>query len=251
MHLNEFYVIVNNVTGSSASIFKTKRKGLVNKTEELRRKVLEKSSALFNEKGFDNVTLSNIIYEAGISETHFFRVFKQEKFKTGLGIKEGILVAIYHYIWKPFNQLTKEVVMDNKYNHCNARERITFLYQTILTELENLDELGTTFIMQIRKTGELGAQIVEAGMKEFAETIDQLIIQGQKEGTFRKDLNYMILRQQLIGCGENYLIGKVWQRRASYPADYTITDSMKSFQALLDGICVIDKKKTRLKNRQK
>lgn len=206
--------------------------------QEQRINILKASSELFNETGFANTSVRRIAKRAGVSEPQLYRRFDEEmEAAEGMDFKQVILIALFKDTWFNFNQVTETVVHGSQYSNLNAREKIFFLWRSLLSSIQELSTLGVSFVMEIRQHGRLGEMVVKAGMDRFASLIDDLITQGQKDGVFLSNLHPQALRQEMIGCGENILVGWIWKEQAAYPADYTIDDACAVYNAFLNGVC--------------
>jgi TetR/AcrR family fatty acid metabolism transcriptional regulator len=151
------------------------------------------------------------------------------------GRKGNILVAIIRDAWRNLVPLGQRVLADQR----NAKEKLLQLYRAVLQAVMADGNRGTVLLMQSRHLGEVGRQIPQEGFITFIQLLDAIIQEGQQQGLFRPDLNAQAIRQHLIGCGENALMGLLRHRMLpSYPADYTLDDACRVFEAVIDGISV-------------
>lgn len=192
--------------------------------------VLRAAIKLFAQKGCDKTSVADIGEHAGFSgrvEMQVLRLFE--------GRKGNILVAIIRDAWRNLVPLGERVLADQR----NTKEKLLQFYRAILETIIADGDRGTVLLMQSRHLGEVGRQIPQQGFIKFIQLLDAIIQERQQQGLFRPDLNAQAIRQHLIGCGENALMGLLRHRMlSSYPADYTIDDAFRVFEAVLDGISV-------------
>lgn len=190
--------------------------------------VLRAAIELFAQKGYDETSMRDIAALAGLMgrvEMQVLRLFE--------GRKGNILVAIIRDAWRNLVPLGERVLADQR----NTKEKLLQFYRAILEAIIADGDRGTVLLMQSRHLGEVGRQIPQEGFITFIQLLDTMIEEGQQQGLFRPDLNAQAIRQHLIGCGENALMGLLRHRMlSSYPADYTIDDACSVFEAVLDGL---------------
>lgn len=185
---------------------------------------------LFAQKGYDETSMPDIAARAGLMG----RVDMQVSRLFG-GRKGNILVAIIRDAWRNLVPLGQRILTDQR----NPKEKLLELYRAVLQAIMDDGDRGTVLLMQSRHLGEVGRQIPQQGFITFVQFLDAIIQEGQLQGVFRPDLNTQAVRQHLVGCGENALMGWLRHRMlSSYPADYTIDDACRVIEAVLDGISV-------------
>ncbi len=186
---------------------------------------------LFAQKGFNETSLPDIARLAGLRGD---RPDVQVPRRFG-GRKGDILVAIIRDAWRNLVPLGERVLTDQT----STKEKLIELYRAILQAVIADGDRGTVLLMQSRQLGEVGRQIPQQGFITFIQFLDAIIQGGQQQGLFRPDLNTQAIRQHLIGCGESALMGLLRHRMlSSYPADYTVDDACRVFEAVLDGMSV-------------
>lgn len=196
-------------------------------TEEEKRKrrerIMSAASELFAEKGIAKTTLKQISKKVKLSDPQILDLFEDRK--------NNIPNAIIVDSWVKINEVFQKSLDDTTQNE---KEKCLFLFRAII-EILMASPQGIVFVMESRHPVEFTGEFI--GLDHFAGLIDRIIQKGQQEGIFRSDLNHQAVRQQIIGCGENILVGWVWKKRIPlYPAEYTIDEACRVFEAILDGI---------------
>ena len=198
--------------------------------EARRRRVLRAASELYAEKGLNSTTLDEIAERAQVSgASEISRLFRQKSYK------ETILIEIFRLNWRYVLGVTRNIANNSSRN---ARQKLLLIYRRILERIIKSGSFGIVFAMEGRKHGSLGVKLIGTGAIEFAVLIDGIIQEGQQTKIFLPNLNVQAIRQMLIGCCENIVLGLIWQTRAPHLANYTLDDAYRALEAILDGISV-------------
>ena len=198
--------------------------------EERRKRVLQAASELYAEKGLNSTKLDEIAERARVSSTaEITRLFRDKPYK------ETILIEIIRLNWRYVLRVSRNIANSSSRN---ARQKLLLIYRRILQRIIKSGSFGIVFAMEGRKHGSLGVQLIGTGAIEFAVLIDSIIQEGQQAKIFLPNLNVQAIRQMLIGCCENIVLGLMWQARAPRLADYTINEACRAFEAILEGISI-------------
>ncbi len=198
--------------------------------QKRRKRVLRAASELYAEKGLNDTTIDEIAARAEVSGApEISRLFRHRPYK------ETMLIEIFRLNWRYVLGVTRNVANDSSRN---ARQKLLLIYRRILERIIKSGSFGTVFAMEGRRHGSLGVKLIGTGAIDFAVLIDSIIEEGQHTKVFLSDLNIQAIRQMLIGCCENIVLGLMWQTRAPHLADYTLDDACRALEAILNGISV-------------
>ncbi len=201
------------------------RKSRAESQREQRERILRVASELFAKRGLRNTPLWEIAQGAGMSHTQVLDLFGHTK--------DNIIVEVLRSNWEQANAVVRAIADDQT---IDAKQKLQLLYRQTIGAIRDAGAAGVVAIMESREPGELGEKFVQARLADFTTLVDGIILEGQQQGVFRSDLDAQAIRQQLIGCGENILLGWIWKEQTSYPADYSFDDACRVFDALLNGL---------------
>lgn len=142
---------------------------------QTRDKIFTAATELFNEMGFDNVTIRKICKKAEVAVGTFYLHFNS---------KHEILYEIYHKADEIFE---KKQISEKK--DLNTVEKIAELIRTQLS-------IAATFHLQSDAVKQLYIYQMQSDNKyflsedrKFFKQLDKIIENAQKDGEFRKDIN--------------------------------------------------------------
>jgi AcrR family transcriptional regulator len=151
---------------------------------ETRQKLFETSIALFNERGYESVTIDDICETIGVSKGAFYSHFKS---------KDQIIVENFMYL----NAGYEEALGDRK----TAGSAFEKLYAFQLYAMGKLEEIGWKAVKLVYHV-ETGAGKSKSFLtsKSFSlyKIILSLIKEGQKNGEIRKDQSADAITETLV-----------------------------------------------------
>lgn len=136
--------------------------------------ILQVSTKLFTEKGFEKTSLQDIIDKLGMSKGAIYYHFNS---------KEDILAAVMK---QQFNYA--EQMLDNLIEHTeapNAREKLILILEVLIADHE-LHSMDNVLVTQI-KNPQFVVTGIQESVKTNAPTIAQMIIEGNKDGSFKTE----------------------------------------------------------------
>ena len=160
--------------------------------------ILEAALKVIAENGFHGSQVSKIAKEAGVADGTIYLYFKN---------KEDILISLFQAklgsLVEQFNESVKE---------CNtADEALRKVCEIHLNELENNVHLAYVTQIELRQSNiELRKAIGET-VKPYIKLIEQILIKGVEEKTFRPDIDVKLCRHLVFGAMDevvtSWLIG--------------------------------------------
>lgn len=151
------------------------------KKDRLRRKILDNAIQLFKARGFDDVTIGDIIGELEISQATFFNYFPSKD-------------AILHQAAEDIVLRYQEMLEREAQNDAPTREKIHHLLETMGKALQaDRRFYRTLFTRSVLNFGNVRAERL---LSEFSAAI---LRQGQQRGEIRTDCDPHELADSFIG----------------------------------------------------
>lgn len=154
--------------------------------KNIKEDILESAEYLFVTMGFDKATVLDIAKKAGVHEASVYSNFKN---------KRNILFQIYGKYFQKATQALKE-------NFKGMREPGPKLRKAIwhyLDDMKNHPNHAKLLMMGLRETQEFYDSEYYQYVKEYAKLASDIIISGQKEGLFRQDIHFRLIRNLALG----------------------------------------------------
>lgn len=156
------------------------------KALETRKKIFNSAISLFAEKGYDNVTVDEIVARAGTSKGAFYIYFKT---------KYQVVVKQFEEIDNHYAKIQKSL---RKYK--TASDKLLFLVNSQLVfALQNmgLDVITTVYKSQLNKGEE---KAVINTKRHLYKAVNDIIEEGQNNGEFRNDMSSIELTRLVTKC---------------------------------------------------
>jgi len=154
-------------------------------------RILQTSYYLFTTRGYDNVSIQNIVDELGdITKGAIYHHFKS---------KDEILSAIFDKLYEDYSFMK----MIKNYSGLNALEKIRESFKEAAND-ENIRKMNMETIPLIHNP-HFFTQLVESILKNVSPQIEVLIKEGNKDGSMRVDPKYTKEAAEVFG-----LLSKVW-----------------------------------------
>ena len=158
-----------------------------NTVTDKREAILRSAIKVFARKGYFNSKVADIAGKAKIADGTVYLYFKS---------KEEILHSI-------FDRTMEEFIADGKKEIADIEEADKKLLRIAELHLEKLGadrDLAIVFQVQLRGSIKFMREFSAAGFAEYLEIIHQTIVEGQKQGIFRKDINATICSKIFFGA---------------------------------------------------
>ena len=154
-------------------------------------RILQTSYYLFTTRGYDNVSIQNIVDELGdITKGAIYHHFKS---------KDDILRAIFDKLYEDYSFMK----MIKNYPGLNALEKIRESFKEAAND-ENVRRMNMETIPLIHNP-HFFTQLVETVLKNISPQIEALIKEGNEDGSMRVDPKYTKEAAEVFG-----LLSKVW-----------------------------------------
>jgi TetR/AcrR family fatty acid metabolism transcriptional regulator len=182
-------------------------------------RILRAAKRLFAQNGYENTSTVAIAREAGTSESQLMKHF---------GSKQGLLVAIFDRGWASMNERIKNI------NHGSPADRLLNVLKAISVELENDPELKVLSALESRRVRKDSTEVIlTRGSHQYRELLDRILLDMQKEGQIRSDVNLDAVRAAIVGMAEGMWRDQVIAGRSEMRANYSFADMEKVLEILI------------------
>ncbi|MGI6575887.1 MAG: TetR/AcrR family transcriptional regulator [bacterium] len=156
------------------------------KAQETKKALFASAITLFTEKGFDNVSIDDIVQKAGTSKGTFYTHFKS---------KSQVIIEQFRQMDEHYLQIAAQL---RQYDSATAKLlAFTSKQLAFIKEKVGLDVLKVVYITQLTDSGE---KFVVDENRPLYKILREIIIEGQKKGEFRDDLDPVELTYMVTRC---------------------------------------------------
>jgi TetR/AcrR family transcriptional regulator, fatty acid metabolism regulator protein len=157
------------------------------KSPDKHRKIIRAATKVFAKKGFFNARISDIAKEAKVADGTIYLYFNN-KFDILLSVFEQEIGKLIDHVSL---LLEKET---------NSKAMLEIFVTNHLQEMKKNRYLAEVIHIELRQTSKLIREYRKNKFAEYVEIIGTIIEKGQKDGTFRKDIQSDIARQVVFGA---------------------------------------------------
>ena len=199
--------------------------------DEKRSMILDAATKIFAEKGYLYATISEVAKEAGMSTGLLYSYFKN---------KLDLLLSVVLLFWQNINQQNQEklgsmrdpfdklvVVLHNIEDSLIRDKKALYLIKVLNEALPHIVMIKEKELQEKR-------QSIILENRKLLDTIDEIIIEGQKRGVFDNTLNPGVLRQILCGSIEMLISGLFFQTHCNEEMGYDLDDAHKGAVRLIE-----------------
>jgi TetR/AcrR family transcriptional regulator, fatty acid metabolism regulator protein len=166
-----------------------------------REAILRAAIKVFARNGYFNSKVSDIAGEAGIADGTVYLYFKS---------KEEVLHSIFDRAMEEFISEGKREI--DKLD--DVREKLRRIAQLHLEKLSDDRDLAIVFQVELRGSTKFMEEFSATGFAEYLEIIRQAIIEGQKSGVFRTDLNSTVCSKIFYGALDEMVTNWVLSKKS-------------------------------------
>lgn len=144
------------------------------------------SVKLFQEKGFSETSIQDIVDSLSVTKGTFYYYFKS---------KEQLLMDIHsRYIDDLLNRQTNIIE-----NEQNCQSKIVKIIELIICDIKTQRPNGRVYFREMRNLAAENADIIKEKRKKFRNNIEQVIIEGIETGEFRNSLQPKMITFAILG----------------------------------------------------
>jgi AcrR family transcriptional regulator len=193
-------------------------------TQTARSRLLAAGKSLFAHLGYEQTSTAMIAHEAGTSESQLVRYFDG---------KAGLLRAIFDESWKPLNEKVQAMIGAA----VNAREAVLDVVSGFVQAFAQDPALAFLFLFEGRRLrGAKSEVVLSQGFLSFEELTRQLIIRGQKDGSFSKEFNAAAIASGIRGMAEGMIRDRLLAKRSGKAHPFSDREIRHVLSAMLQGL---------------
>ncbi len=162
--------------------------------EDKRALILQAAVRVFAAQGYEATRVGDIAKEAGVAYGLVYHYF---------GSKEAVLEAVFREQW---GRLLAAISLAEETGH-DAGEQLELAVKIVLRSWRDDPDLVRLLVREITRSPHIQDELDE--IAQAFETFQRMIERGQREGTFRADLDARIAAWMLYGALEEVLTGWV------------------------------------------
>ncbi|HEX7191415.1 MAG TPA: TetR/AcrR family transcriptional regulator [Thermoanaerobaculia bacterium] len=191
-------------------------------TQTSRGRLMAAGKMLFSRHGYEQTSTAAIAREAGTSESQLVRYFSG---------KSGLLEAIFNETWSGIAEIIATEISAAEH----GREAILRLLSLFVTAFSRDHDAAFIFLFEGRRVR--GNDVVlSEGFRRFTELLNQLILRGQQDGSFRTDLDPAAICSAVLGCAEGMIRDSLIAERTNKPRPFDNETVRKVFAAMVGGL---------------
>lgn len=190
-------------------------------TQTSRTRILLAGKMLFARQGYEQTSTAAIAREAGSSESQLIRYF---------GGKAGLLDAIFNLSWA---QMNREIA-DRAASFATGRDAIATILSIMMSAFGRDHDIAFLFLFEGRRIR--GNDVVLSdGFMKFLQLVQSLVQKGQQDGSFRKDVDHIVMTGALLGAAEGMVRERLLAERSGSTNPYTDESVAAAFAAILSA----------------
>lgn len=186
-----------------------------------RDRILRAAVRIFSQRGFFNSKISDIARSAGVADGTIYLYFKN---------KDDLLISL-------FEEKMAEVVADARRRVAaeeGALSRLRIFVENHMNLLVREAGLIEVLQVELRQSNKFMKDYVPVKFLEYLDVIGEILEQGKREGTFRKDLNVALSRRAVFGALDEMALAYVLSRKRKYDP---VEVSAEIFRIFAEGLC--------------
>jgi TetR/AcrR family transcriptional regulator, fatty acid metabolism regulator protein len=162
--------------------------------EEKREHLLDAAVRVFARRGYHGSRVADIAEEAGVAHGLLYHYFSS---------KEEVLQTIFRENWGQLLERFRAVEDADE----AAPDKLAGIAKILLRTWRNDPDLVTVMVREVARSPQLQAEV--EGVREAFAILRRVIEQGQREGSFRRDLDPLLAAWIVYGGLEEVLTGWV------------------------------------------
>jgi len=187
-----------------------------------RDRLIKTGKTLFARLGYEQTSTAAIAREAGSSESQLVRYF---------GGKAGLLDAIFNESWaQVISRFTAEIPAT-----LPAHATLLGMCRIMIDAFGSDNDIAIVFLFEGRRIR--GTEVLlSRGFLQFYQILQSVIRRGQDDGSFRTDLDPVVLAAALLGAAEGMIRDRLLMERRGVAHPFDDVVIAKTFQAIIEGV---------------
>ena len=192
----------------------------------VRRRILAAAKHRFAAFGVENVTLADVAAEAGMDWDDLQLYFRD---------KDRLLTAILDEGWRGLLPSIGEISL----TAISAHSALVTLFAFMTNALHKDEDLARLLLFEGRRPNpELGEIRLSNGYRQFLQICRDLVLRGQRDGSFRSSYHPQVAASMLVGALEGMLRDRLIAEQERTITSYSSTYLISTFDALVSSLKV-------------
>ncbi|MGY6211007.1 TetR/AcrR family transcriptional regulator [Cytobacillus firmus] len=153
----------------------------------MKEKITEKSIRLFDQKGFSETSIQDIVDSLGVTKGTFYYYFSS---------KEQLLMDIHLRYIDDMLANQHEILGDESKS---SKDKLLEIVQMLLGNIKTQGASAKVFFREMRNLSEESLSEIIPKRDQFRLNIEKLIEEGKQKGEFRANLNSPIIAFGILG----------------------------------------------------
>lgn len=180
---------------------------MLSKAEQTKQFIIQKVAPIFNHKGYGDTSISDVTKITGLTKGSIYGNFKD---------KNELAVEAFNYILrKSIFPLADQINMVS-----SAKEKLTVIFNYYRTYYQHTLDLGGCPILNVgidanHQNPALKQRVIQV-IEKLIFNVDQIIQQGQHEGTFSLEINSRKYAKRIYSMIEGCIFTAMMQKDAEH-----------------------------------
>ena len=179
------------------------------KGEQTRQEIIRKAAPLFNQRGYEGAALSDLMKATGLEKGGIYRHFDS---------KQQLAAEAFDYAWN----VALETRFEGTQEISNAVDRLKQVVRNFRERHEGLVSGGCPLLNTAIDSDDGNPQLRERARRaldSWLERLQSIIVEGQRRGEIRRDVDSSELATLIVGTLEGSLMMSRLQRK-EHPRDW-------------------------------
>lgn len=183
-------------------------------------RIIDAAIKVFSKKGFYNAKVADVAREADVADGTIYLYFKN---------KDDLLISIFEHSMDYFFQQ----VGDRLNEITDPKEKLKKFIELHLTLVQKNQDLTQVLQIELRSSNKFMTEYKAEKFFQYLRLVENIIIEGQSQGLFRKDINAQIAKRVVFGAIDELALEWVLNKKQRH----TMEDvAQQLFTILHEGI---------------
>ncbi|MBI2982000.1 MAG: TetR/AcrR family transcriptional regulator [Deltaproteobacteria bacterium] len=169
-------------------------------------RIIEAAIKIFAKKGFYNATIADVAKTAEVAEGTIYLYFKN---------KDDLLISIFEHSIDLFIQTVNKKLKEIT----DPKEKLRQFIGVHLRLVEENPNLAQVLQIELRQSSKFMKEYRGGKFGEYLHLVEGILIEGQKQGLFREDLNTHLARRALFGAVDEIALDWLLMKKKRYSLD--------------------------------
>jgi len=165
--------------------------------------ILAEAARVFRERGYKQTTMDDIAEELGQTKASIYYYFDSKEELLFQICERAVDAALAHF---------EDIDRDG----APAAERFTKMMEEHFTSLSRNADVVTVFLQELWRTDHPRAKEIRSKQRRFQGAFEDLIVAGQRDGSFRSDLDARLVVFAFLGMSH---AARTWMPRGEWSSD--------------------------------